>query len=248
MAFILCSLAGLSTLIGFLLVFFKTNNKNFIICNSMSFAMGVMLTVSFVDLIPETIKLFNESFSIIIAILFTILSFTIGYIISSLLDKAIPNNFNTNNNKLFKIGIVTMLGIIIHNIPEGMATFITSNNNLNIGLTLTIAIALHNIPEGISIAIPIYYSTNSKLKAFIYTFISALSEPLGALMAFTFFKTISSSLLAIILGIIAGIMTQISLCELLPTAIQYKRKKIPFIFFLSGIIIMISTIYLLNTI
>ena len=66
------------------------------------------------------------------------------------------------NSKLYKLGIITMLVIMMHNIPEGIATYITTTQNINLGITLTIAIALHNIPEGISISIPIYYSTGSK--------------------------------------------------------------------------------------
>ena len=79
-----------------------------------------------------------------------------------------------------------MLSIIIHNIPEGIATFMTSASNISLGITLSIAIALHNIPEGISIAVPIYYAAGSKLKAFYYVLLSSLSEPFGAIIAYLF--------------------------------------------------------------
>ena len=79
-----------------------------------------------------------------------------------------------------------MIAIILHNVPEGIATFISSSKDISLGISLAIAITLHNIPEGISISIPIYYSTKSKFKALLYTFISGVSEPIGALIAYLF--------------------------------------------------------------
>lgn len=99
---------------------------------------------------------------------------------------------------------------------------------------------MHNIPEGISISMPIYYSTKSKKKAFLYTLVSALSEPLGAFLAFIFlYKIINNLIMGILLSLIAGIMIHISLCELLPTSLSYKNKKLTIIFFIVGIIFML---------
>ena len=99
---------------------------------------------------------------------------------------------------------------------------------------------MHNIPEGISISVPIYYSTNSKKKAIIYTLVSALSEPFGALIAFIFLRNIINDIiLGILFAIIAGIMLQIAFCELIPTARRYNNKKYLFIFFLVGVIFML---------
>ena len=132
-----------------------------------------------------------------------------------------------------------MIAIIIHNIPEGIATYISSETNLKLGISITIAIAMHNIPEGISIAMPVYYATGNKKKAIVLTFISGMSEPLGALLAYLFLKPIvNDTIMGGLFAIIAGIMTYISVIELLPSALQYKEKKKTIISFLIGIIFM----------
>ena len=132
-----------------------------------------------------------------------------------------------------------MLAIILHNIPEGIATFMTISTNIKIGLSLSIAIALHNIPEGISISMPIYSSTKSKSKAISYTFISALSEPFGAIIAFLFLKDIMNNLLmGMLLAMIAGIMLHISFYELLPESLSYNNKKLSILFFIIGVLFM----------
>lgn len=139
-----------------------------------------------------------------------------------------------------------MLAIILHNIPEGMATFMASNKDKSLGIALTIAIALHNIPEGISISIPIFYATGSKLKAFSYTFISGLSELFGAFITYLFLQPyINDRVMGILFAIIAGIMMHISIYELLPTSLKYHKKKITLVFFIIGILfILINHFYL----
>ena len=91
----------------------------------------------------------------------------IGVIVSLLINKYLPSDFEkAKDSKLYKIGIFSMLAIILHNIPEGIATFLTTNANAKLGITLAIAIALHNIPEGISISVPLYFGTGSKQKQY----------------------------------------------------------------------------------
>lgn len=103
---------------------------------------------------------------------------------------------------------------------------------------------MHNIPEGISISIPIYYSTKSRKKAFLYTLISALSEPFGALLAYLFlYKIINNLIMGILLSLIAGIMTHISICELLKESLNYKNKKLTIIFFLTGVVFILTYLF-----
>ena len=235
-AFTLSTLAGLSTLLGFLPLLFNLKDESSIILKSLAFASGVMLTVSIIDLIPESYNLLISIFKGFPALLLLLIFLVIGIIFSILIDKFLPNN----NNKLFHLGIVSMLAIILHNIPEGIATFVATSSDTLLGVSLAIAIAMHNIPEGISISVPIYYSTNSKKKAIIYTLVSALSEPFGALIAFIFLRNIINDIiLGILFAIIAGIMLQIAFCELIPTAKRYNNKKYLFIFFLVGVIFML---------
>lgn len=237
-SFLITSLAGLSTLVGMLVIFFSKKNSNNIIVSSLSFAAGVMLCVSLLDLVPESISLLTKRYSSVASILFFGVFLSIGVLTSMFIDKKMPDN-NINNSKLFRVGIISMFAIILHNIPEGIATFMASSMDAKLGLSLALAIAMHNIPEGISISVPIYYSTGSKKKSFLYTFISALSEPFGALIAFLFLKDfITDSFMGMLFAFIAGIMTHISLYEMLPEAKSYNNNKLSSIFFIIGIVFM----------
>ena len=152
--------------------------------------------------------------------------------------KYIPDNNNIKGDKtLFKLGFMSMLAIMMHNIPEGIVTFVATNAEVKLGIYLAIAIAMHNIPEGISIALPIYYGTKNKFLTFIYTFIASLSELLGALIAFIFLPPrINNLFMGIIFSVISGLMLQISLFELLPNALKEKNKILSLLFFVIGVI------------
>ena len=239
-AFIITSLAGLSTLLGTIPIFIK--EKSNIITKALAFAAGVMITVSLIDLIPEGINYINTTFKIIPTILITLIFITIGIILSMTIDKYI-----SREGELYRVGIISMIAIILHNIPEGIATYLTSETNKTLGIKLAIAIALHNIPEGISIAIPIYYGIKSRGKALLYTLFSALSEPLGALLAYLFLsKIINNNIMGILMSLIAGIMIQIALYELIPTSLKYKNKKLTIIYLIIGILFMIINHFILK--
>ena len=241
-AFLLTFIAGFSTMLGVLVIYIKSKDHNKIIMASLSFAAGVMITVSITDLIPESILLLGNNLKNSTTIIISILAIVLGIIISMIIDYYLPDKpiSNTKDKSLFKVGIISMIAIILHNLPEGIATFVATSSDFKLGISLTLAIAMHNIPEGISISVPIYYSTCSKKKAIFYTLISALSEPLGALLAFIFLKIfINDTILGILFSLIAGIMLQISFCELLPAARKYNNKKYLFIFFTIGVIFML---------
>lgn len=222
-------------MIGFLLICFFKKNKDKVIIASLSFAAGVLIMVSFSELIFDSLKFFPNN-KYIYCFIFCI----IGILFSILIDKIEPKKTNYNNKKLYKVGIFMIISIFIHNILEGMMTFMTSTFDLSLGVSLTIAICLHNIPEGISIAIPIYYSTYSKKKAFFWTLFSSLSEPIGGLIAYFFLMPyLSNFLLGIMFSIIAGIMLYISTFELLPNSLNYNNKLLTLLFFILGIIFIV---------
>lgn len=234
--FLLCLIAGLSTLLGSLFIFIKGNKNNIIKC-ALAFASGVMFSVSIFDLIPESLTMIQGTSKNRIFLNET-LFIIMGLIIPLFIDKILPKKLN-KQNKLYKLGIFTMIAIIIHNIPEGIATYISSETNIKLGISITIAIAMHNIPEGISIAMPVYYATKNKKKAIGLTFISGMSEPFGALLAFLFLKPIvNDTIMGALFAMIAGIMTYIAIIELLPEALQYKEKKKTIMSFLIGILFM----------
>lgn len=240
MAFIFSFLAGLSTMIGSFVIFFsRERTLNFLIC-SISFAAGVMFFLSIFDLIPEGLLFFANDFNGIFGILLCLCFVSCGICISIVIDKFFSNSFDDN---LYKIGIITMICLIIHNIPEGIVTFITTNHDVKLGISTSVAISMHNIPEGISVSLPIYYYTKSKFKAFLYTFICAISEPFGAFIAYIFLKP-SSFTLGVIFSIIGGIMIYISMYELFPSVIKYKRYRIVYTFYILGFILVLINHFL----
>jgi len=243
---ILTSLAGLATLIGIIPIFVKIKNKDYIIASACAFASGVMICISIFDLIPESISYLSGYFGSFGVISLCFIFMIIGIILSMILDSYIDNVSSSGN--LFKVGILSMIAIILHNIPEGIVTFIVSNKNIMLGVSICIAIALHNIPEGISIAVPIYYSTKSKKKAIFYTLLASLSEPFGAILTGLFLVNyVNDMALGLLFAFIAGIMIQISSGKLLPTGNNYN-KKMSFIFFIVGFIVMLTSLQLENLI
>ena len=226
-------------MIGSCIIFLKFKNIDNIINLSLSFAVGVMISVSIFDLIPESYNLFIGETIPIVKLL---ISINIGIIISMLLNKLI----NIEDN-LYRVGVISMVAIIIHNIPEGIVTYISTTHDIRLGMSLTIAIALHNIPEGISIALPIYCSTQSKKRALLYTLLSSVTEIVGALLAkLVLINRISDLSMAAILGCVSGIMLYISIYELLPQTKKYNNFKKTIISILIGGVIMILSIILIK--
>ena len=223
---IITTLSGLSTLLGYFFIYIK-KDKNKIIKYSLALSAGVMLSVSIIELIPEGIKLTNKSN--IVGIISIITGITLPVITNNIVKE----------EGLYKLGILSSIAIIMHNIPEGIITYITSVKNIKLGINIALAIAMHNIPEGITIAVPIYFGTKNKVKTLKIILISALSEPVGAILAHILIKIIiTDKVIGIMLLITAGIMTNISIIELLPKSLKYKEKKKTIAFFIIGIIIM----------
>ena len=230
-------------MIGTILIFIFKRKNNFVILASLSFAAGVMLVASIFDLIPESFSLLSSAFKIFPAILVLLIFLNTGIIISFTINKYLPD---TSNDELYRVGVVSMLAIIIHNIPEGIATFMAGCSDSKLGITLTLAIALHNIPEGISISVPIYYATKSKKKALLYTFISGLSELFGAVITSLFLKPfINDVTMGCLFSVIAGIMINISIYELLPSSFKYNKLKSSILFLMIGMYFMLISIILI---
>lgn len=245
MPFILTFLAGCSTLIGYLFIYLN-NKSNKVLISSLAFASGVMFLISVVDLIPSSFLNISTVYYVVPSFLMVSVCVVLGIVFSMLIDKYLPDN-SYSDSGLYRVGMISMLAIMFHNIPEGIATFLTSSHDIKLGITLATALALHNIPEGIGVAIPIYYSTNSKIKAFLYTLVSGMSEFLGAVFASIFLINFNSDLfMGCLYAIIAGIMLQISIYELLPSSLKYKNYIRTFIYFVVGIVFMVISIALLH--
>jgi len=148
---------------------------------------------------------------------------------------------------LHRIGALVAIAIAIHNFPEGLATFTVALRGAKFALPIVIAIALHNIPEGIAVSVPIYQATGKKRKAFWWSFLSGLSEPLGALIGyFILLPFWSPNIEGGLMALTAGIMVYISLDELLPTAERYGKHHHAIIGVVSGMAFMALSILLLR--
>lgn len=242
-ALLLSIIAGMATLIGAIIVIIiKKENKKFISA-SLGFASGIMISVSMLELFSKSNELITNSTNTLLGAIISTLCLALGMFITFLINHFVQDENkavnNLSNNKLLTTGIVSMLVIALHNFPEGIATFMSSYGNTALGISITIAIAMHNIPEGITVALPIYLSTNSKKKAFLYTFLSGITEPLGALLAFLILRYfLTDLLLGAIFGIVGGIMIYIAVDDLIPTSRKYGYDGIALIFTLLGICIM----------
>ncbi len=244
--FIITFLAGCSTLIGFFFIYFR-NSSNKVLISSLAFASGVMFLISILDLIPSSFSSISKIYYVVPAFLICSLFVVIGIVLSMTIDKYLPDNTYQDSN-LYRVGMISMIAIMLHNIPEGIATYLTSNHDLKLGITLAIALALHNIPEGISVAIPIYYSTGSKKRAFFNTLISGMSEFLGALLASIFLVGFSNDFfMGCLYAMIAGIMIHISIYELLPSSFKYKKPMQTILFFIIGVLFMLFSSLLLHS-
>ena len=242
---LLSLLAGLSTVIGAFIVFFSKSSNKKLITFALAFSAGVMITISFTDLYPSAQETLVKQEGHLIGVLLSLLFMIIGVLIAFLIDHFIPEG-DKKGGDLYRVGFVSMIAIMLHNFPEGIATFVSGYEDTALGIYMAGAIAIHNIPEGISIAMPIYYGTKKKSLAFKYTFISGIAEPIGGLLAFLFLKPfINDLILSIIFAIVAGIMLYIAFQELIPEARKYGYNLVYIFSLILGIcIIPISHIFL----
>jgi zinc transporter, ZIP family len=266
-AFLLTLFAGLSTGIGSTIAFMARRTNTKLLTVSLGFSAGVMIYISFVEIFAEAKESFVEGFGEFSGTLYTISAFFGGILLIGLIDKFIPSFENPHearpleemtekkaqksNPKLYRMGIFTALAVAIHNFPEGIATFMSALNDPTIGIAIAIAVAIHNIPEGIAVSVPIYYATGSRRKAFLYSFLSGLAEPVGAILAYFLlmpFLTSGNSvaIYASTMAAVAGIMVFISLDELLPSAEEYGEHHWAIYGLIGGMAVMAISLLLLN--
>ena len=262
LAFLYTTLAGLSTVVGGAIVLFTKKQNKKLLALGLGVAAGVMIYISLVEMLAhESFDSFKgaglEKDS---AGWYMIGFFVLGLAVSYIIDLIIPHIFhlhskedkdtkNEDEQKLFYSGVFTALGIGLHNLPEGLITFVATLADPRLGLAIGIAVALHNIPEGLSVAMPIYHATGSKLKAMWYTFLAGIAEPLGALIAYLFLLNFLDQLdfaFGVIFAMVAGIMIYISFDEILPTGYRYDKGHLVLYGTLSGMVLMALTLVVLH--
>jgi len=253
LAFGLTIFAGLSTAIGGAIAFFAKRTNTTFLSYSLGFSAGVMIYISFTEILPQSKSIIEEQFSETISAWLTFAFFIAGVLITALIDKMVPSQENPHEmrsleqmddglpcrgKRLLRVGLFTAIAIAIHNFPEGIATFMAGVSDITVGISIALAVAIHNIPEGIAVSVPVYYATGSRKKAFWWAALSGLAEPLGALFGFlilSFFK--DALVLGYVFAIVAGIMIYISFDELLPAAHKYGKHHIAIYGLMTGIIV-----------
>lgn len=227
--------AGLATALGSLLVFASKTPNPRILAFGLAFAGGAMVYVSLSEILNKSIDSFSLDYGPKLGFTYGTLAFLAGVILVVVIDHLLPNPHESlktedpfyqqhHRDYIKRVGILTAVAITAHNFPEGLATFFSMIENPGVGLPLAFAIAIHNIPEGISIAVPVYFATNSRGFAFGASLISGLAEPVGALIGYAALSQfLTHSVFGAVFGVIAGAMVFLALDELLPTAKRYAK-------------------------
>ena len=260
-AFGLTLFAGLSTGFGSALAFLARRTNTKFLSAALGFSAGVMIYVSFVEIFPKAKDSLVAELGSVGGYWVTVLAFFAGIALIAIIDKLVPSFENPHEvhraeemdlpekaakfKKLYRMGLFTALAIAIHNFPEGLATFVSAVRDTKLGIAIAVAIAIHNVPEGIAVSIPIFYATGSRKKAFVYSFLSGLAEPVGALIGYAiFFSFFNDIVFGILFAAGAGIMVFISLDELLPTAGEYGEHHLSAYGLVAGMMVMAVSLLL----
>jgi ZIP family zinc transporter len=260
-AFGLTLFAGLATGIGSALAFFAKRTSTKFLAVALGFSAGVMIYVAMIEIFVKAREALGEEWGDRWGYVATTAAFFAGIAIIGLIDKLVPSFENPHEihdpkemdntgkahdfQKLHRMGLFTALAIAIHNFPEGLATFAAALKDPSLGIAIAVAVAIHNIPEGIAVSIPIYYATGSRRKAFVYSFLSGVSEPIGALIGFfVLMRFMNGATFGIVFAAVAGIMVYISLDELLPSAQKYGQHHLSIYGLIAGMAIMAVSLLL----
>jgi len=255
-ALLLTTGAGLATTIGSVLGLAVRKPGAKFLGFTLGFSAGVMILVSFVELLPASIEeLGNALGDEGTAFAWAHLAFFVGMTAYFLIDVLVPHEYvgqhdhpgGAHTGGLARTGMLVALGIGIHNFPEGMATFVGTLQEVETGIAIAVAIAIHNIPEGLAVSAPIYAATGSRRKAFFWSFLSGVSEPVGALVAGAVLAPfLTPVVFGCVLAAVAGIMVAISLDELIPAAKSFGSEHMPIVGVIAGMAVMAVSLLLLK--
>lgn len=265
-AFALTLVAGLSTGLGSLIALYAKQTNTRLLTIALGFSAGVMVYVSLVDMFITSKDLLVEQLGNRSGYGMAVASLFLGMLVAAVIDKLVPAAENPHSvrkvedmadcaqtqedhraDKLLRMGVLSAFAIAVHNFPEGIATFVASMKDVNLGIAIAVAVAIHNIPEGLAIAVPVYYATNDRRKAFRYSFLSGLAEPAGALVAFLILMPLLNDIVfGVVFAAVAGIMLFISFDGLLPTAQEFGEHHLATYGLIAGMAVMAVSLVLLG--
>ncbi|MFS0864440.1 zinc transporter ZupT [Fredinandcohnia sp. 179-A 10B2 NHS] len=261
LAFGLTLFAGLATGIGSLFALFTSRTNTKFLSWTLGFSAGVMIYVSMIEIFVKAKVALVSEMGDQLGNWMTVGGFFGGMLLIALIDKFVPASSNphevkkvedmtqpgtsVNDSSLLKMGTFTALAIGIHNFPEGIATFTSTLQDPGLGIAIAVAVAIHNIPEGIAVAVPVYFATGNRKKAFKLSFLSGLAEPIGAIVAFLILMPfLNDVIFGMIFAAVAGIMVFISLDELLPASKRYDSGHLSIYGLIAGMIVMALSLLL----
>ncbi len=242
-AFLLTLFAGLATAVGSVLALFARRTNTRLLSVALGFSAGVMIYVSLVEILGKGQDALSGEFGAETGGWITLLAFLGGILLIAGIDRLVPSYENpheahrveemstdvepTSEHRLLRMGVLSALAIAIHNFPEGLATFVAALDDTALGVSIAVAVAVHNVPEGVAVSVPIYYATGSRRRAFVYSALSGLAEPAGALIGYVFLRAFMGDVtMGLTFALVAGIMVYVSLDELLPTAREYGEHHL----------------------
>lgn len=219
-AILLCTVASLATGAGGLIVAVWPHISQRTLSVFQGFAAGVMITVSFINMLPNSFADFSQNTDNIKAVAAVASLFALGWLLSLLIEQiAVPGieDEDTGKSAIRKMCVITTAVIVLHNLPEGMLTSFSGFSDRQLGLRMAVAVALHNIPEGVAVASAVVCLTSSKIKAVAHSFAAGMAELAGGVSALVLLHGfITPHMLNCVLAVISGVMVQVSLCQLIP--------------------------------
>lgn len=259
-ALLLTLLAGAATSVGAAIgVTGRATSERFL-AGGLGFSAGVMLYVSFVELLPQGISILGHGGSSH-AELIGVLCFFGGIAVGAIADRLVPHSVNPHEfpteddvdaaeqrrrARLLRTGTLTAIVLALHNVPEGFATFIAALQSPDVAIPVVIAIAIHNIPEGVAVSVPVHRATGSRSRAFWLATFSGLAEPAGALVGYALLRPwLSGASMGGVFAGIAGIMVFICLDELLPAAEEHGEHHVAMYALIAGMAVMAATLLIL---
>jgi zinc transporter, ZIP family len=262
LAFAVTTGAGLATGIGAAIGLFAKRTNHLFLALALGFSAGVMIYVSFVEIVPKAIGFLAQDRDDTAALGWMSVAFLSGLLFMALLYRALPDlelpdpknpplaTTVTATDRtppvdpvLLRAGLLVALAITLHNFPEGIAVFFLTLEDPSVGIPVGVAIALHNIPEGIAVAVPLYYALGKRAWAFLLGLASGLAEPLGALIGYVVLQSfITDTVLGVLFAVVAGIMVFISLDSLLPAARQYGNGQVVIYGVIVGMAVMAASL------
>ena len=262
-AFLVTLGAGLATAVGAAVGLFARHTNRQFLALALGFSAGVMIYVSFVEILPKAGDYVAQGVSDMTGAVTTAGAFLAGLAGMAIMYRVIPDlehpeltNPSTKlpgeeqpvlvaDRMLFTAGLGVALAVTLHNFPEGMATFFLTLDDPQVGLSVALAIAIHNIPEGIAVVVPIYYATRNRSLAFGFGALSGLAEPLGAIIGYAVLQPFMTDyVLGVVFAAVGGIMVYISIDSLLPAASQYGNAQLALYGMIAGMAVMAGSLVL----